>query len=498
MTAAVPAIERAGAAREGYEANRMIDGHVAAADKRLNAKSISDFTSARPSLKLPSMPLPSKRMLRLKLQLFVVALDILCLALAFLISCLARFGAVDDLRAFEYLLLLVPWYLLVAANNRAYDLEALQNPKAAVERAIVALVATAALLAAVLFYLKTSTLFSRQVVGVGVVGSAVFLGLARYTFVASVIGRRRLSLTNDVLLIDGAPLRPQAGEIVIIAGMGASPGWDPLMLHRLGTFLRHADRIIVAASEPRRSGWVAALKGVGVDVEVLATDLEQLGPLGLRRYGPHPTLVVGSKPLGLGDSIKKRALDLAITIPVLIMLAPVFVLVAIAIKLDSRGPIFFRQARLGQGNRIFQILKFRTMCAKSEDSDGACSTGRNDPRITRIGRYLRRTSIDELPQLFNVLVGDMSLVGPRPHALGSTAEETLFWNIEGRYWERHGIKPGITGLAQVRGYRGATETKADVINRVQSDLEYRVGWSLTRDVAIIARTLRVLVHPNAY
>jgi lipopolysaccharide/colanic/teichoic acid biosynthesis glycosyltransferase len=174
------------------------------------------------------------------------------------------------------------------------------------------------------------------------------------------------------------------------------------------------------------------------------------------------------------------------------------ILVAIAIKLDSPGPMFFRQDRVGRGNRIFKILKFRSMRTERADGAGARSASLDDDRITKVGRIIRRTSIDELPQLLNVLLGDMSLVGPRPHALGSLAGNRLFWEVDRQYWHRHALKPGITGLAQVRGFRGATVRDIDLRNRLEADLEYLNGWTLWRDIAILVGTVQVLVHKNAY
>lgn len=138
------------------------------------------------------------------------------------------------------------------------------------------------------------------------------------------------------------------------------------------------------------------------------------------------------------------------------------------------------------------------MREESCDSDGRRSTARDDDRITPLGRILRRTSLDELPQLFNVVEGDMSLVGPRPHALGSLAGDQLFWHVDRRYWLRHAIKPGITGLAQVRGFRGATDHRDDLMLRLQCDLEYASRWSLFIDAYILLRTFAVLVHKRAY
>jgi lipopolysaccharide/colanic/teichoic acid biosynthesis glycosyltransferase len=147
---------------------------------------------------------------------------------------------------------------------------------------------------------------------------------------------------------------------------------------------------------------------------------------------------------------------------------------------------------------LFNLLKFRSMRVAESDSAGAHSTQREDARVTRVGRFIRATSLDELPQLLNVLHGDMSLVGPRPHALGSLAGIELFWDVDRRYWHRHTLKPGITGLAQVRGHRGATLQREDLILRLQSDFEYSERWSLWRDIAILFATVKVIVHRNAF
>ncbi|MBO9518199.1 MAG: sugar transferase [Porphyrobacter sp.] len=209
-------------------------------------------------------------------------------------------------------------------------------------------------------------------------------------------------------------------------------------------------------------------------------------------------MVVASGPLGRPDQIVKRGFDLTFTVAALFILAPVLAVIACAIKLDSEGPVLFRQARVGWGNALFTVFKFRTMRIEVCDADGTVSASQDDDRVTRVGNFLRRTSLDELPQLFNVLLGSMSLVGPRPHALGSLAGQDLFWDVDERYWHRHALKPGITGLAQVRGFRGATREPADLTRRLQADLEYISGWTIGRDVQILMRTALVVVHPNAY
>jgi len=147
---------------------------------------------------------------------------------------------------------------------------------------------------------------------------------------------------------------------------------------------------------------------------------------------------------------------------------------------------------------MFTMLKFRTMRCEAADGDGVRSVSKDDARLTRVGRILRRTSLDELPQLINVLKGEMSIVGPRPHALGTRAGNLLLWAVAERYWDRHAIKPGLTGLAQVRGLRGATTTSSALMARLQADFEYIAGWHIGRDILIMLRTLGVLVHPNAF
>ena len=210
------------------------------------------------------------------------------------------------------------------------------------------------------------------------------------------------------------------------------------------------------------------------------------------------TLVVSRGALSFVNRAKKRGFDLAVTVPLIILLSPLLSIVAVAIKLDSPGPVLFRQKRVGQANRIFSIYKFRSMCTDHSDDNGDASTQPDDKRVTRVGRLIRKTSIDELPQLLNVLRSEMSVVGPRPHALGSLAGDKLFWEINRQYWLRHALKPGITGLAQIRGFRGATHEQVDLEMRLQSDLEYLQGWRLWRDITILFGTVRVLIHPNAY
>jgi lipopolysaccharide/colanic/teichoic acid biosynthesis glycosyltransferase len=254
----------------------------------------------------------------------------------------------------------------------------------------------------------------------------------------------------------------------------------------------------VACPPERRALWAHVLKVSAADVEILVPDLTPFGAIAMRDFNGQTTLVVSSQPLNLRDRIFKRALDLAIAIPVLVLVMPLMLLIAIAIKIESPGAILFKQQRVGKTNRLFSLLKFRSMRVEHADVTGVRSASRHDDRITRVGKLIRCTSLDELPQLFNVIAGDMSIVGPRPHALGSTAEDELFWHIDSRYFHRHIVKPGITGLAQIRGYRGATDKRDDLTSRLQSDLEYLSGWTIWRDLKIVVATFGVLAHRNAF
>lgn len=196
--------------------------------------------------------------------------------------------------------------------------------------------------------------------------------------------------------------------------------------------------------------------------------------------------------------VLKRIEDLVIASALVLCLAPIMAVIALAIKVDSPGPVFYCQPRYGLDNRIFRILKFRTMFGHLCD-DGERQTIRGDARVTRIGAVLRRFSLDELPQLFNVLAGEMSIVGPRPHALSTTAGGHLFADAVASYMARHRVKPGITGWAQVNGWRGETDTLDKLAKRIEHDLYYIGNWSLKLDLLILLRSFSAVAKcANAY
>lgn len=191
-----------------------------------------------------------------------------------------------------------------------------------------------------------------------------------------------------------------------------------------------------------------------------------------------------------GASAAKRVFDIAAASAALLLFLPLLITIAIAIKTTSRGPVFFRQYRYGYRNRLFKIYKFRTMHTNLCDSAGTTQTVQGDQRITRIGDMLRKTSFDEVPQLINVIKGDMSLVGPRPHVPGMLAANMRFEELVPYYFQRHTARPGITGLAQVSGCRGSTVDPDIAIERIYHDLDYIEKWSLFMDMRIIGRTIR--------
>ena len=215
----------------------------------------------------------------------------------------------------------------------------------------------------------------------------------------------------------------------------------------------------------------------------------------LAKLGPLASLQLTRLPLSRIEVVQKRLFDLVCAAAALIVLTPLIIVVAVLIKLDSPGPIFFVQRRYGFNQQPFRIIKFRTMRAL-EDGTVVAQARRDDPRLTKVGRWLRRWNVDEIPQFFNVLTGDMSLVGPRPHAVSHDHDYEQRISL---YARRHNVKPGITGWAQINGYRGEIDSEEKIRKRVEHDLFYIDNWSLWLDLKIVARTvLSPAGYRNAY
>lgn len=395
---------------------------------------------------------------------------------------------------------LTPLYIGSAINAHAYSPDCLRDRMQCVARGVKAIMIALCVIILIAFMLKASANISRLTVAIGAAFSLLTIAVGRYVFVGQVSRILGDNPYNIVLIADGGHV-PPAGDysVLIAADVGLDPNkHDPMMYDRLATSLDGADRVVVSCAIERRQAWSAVLKGANIQSEILIPELQDLAPLGVSHHGAVPTIVIATGPLGLFERFVKRTFDIVVAGTALIILSPVLLIIAILIKLDSPGPIFFRQVRIGRANQMFRVLKFRSMRAERIDSAGDRSASRGDDRITRVGNIIRKTSVDELPQLINVMSGNMSIVGPRPHALGSRAADKLFWEVDERYWQRHAAKPGLTGLAQVRGYRGATFHEDDLTNRLQADLEYLDHWSLWRDIKIVVMTFRVLLHRNAF
>ncbi len=443
---------------------------------------------------------PSLERRRLQSYLFMMAGDIVVIFAGFGIAGYLFAGIQGGADALIQSEILLPIFLTIALYNGSYSVEALRDPWRGIFRSQAALVLSVAAVVFIAFFAKASSDFSRLGFGTGTICTVLLLVWGRLQMRSFARWRCGTNPYNELVIDDGGPRVDFPGAIRISASaMGLKPNLnDPHALDRIGLVLRNIDRVIVSCPAARRADWAMMLKGANVDGEVLDDEVARLGAQGARVKAGHGLLLVSAGPLGLRDRIVKRLLDISFAGAAIFFLSPLLVAVAIAIKLQDGGPVFFVQRRMGRGNRFFNMYKFRSMTVALCDTEGNVSASKNDQRITRIGKFIRSTSIDELPQLFNVLLGDMSLVGPRPHAIGSQAGSKLFWEVDLRYWQRHSLKPGLSGLAQVRGFRGATEKESDLVSRLQSDLEYLEGWTILRDIKIIFLTLRVLVHDRAF
>jgi Undecaprenyl-phosphate glucose phosphotransferase len=216
--------------------------------------------------------------------------------------------------------------------------------------------------------------------------------------------------------------------------------------------------------------------------------------------GAVPVIDVMDRPIADWDFVMKWLFDKIVGTLALIAAAPVMALIALAIKLDSRGPVLFKQKRYGFNNDLIEVYKFRSMYVEATDATASKLVTKNDPRVTRVGRFIRKASLDELPQLFNVVFkGNLSLVGPRPHAVNAKAETRLYDEAVDGYFARHRVKPGVTGWAQINGWRGETDTQEKIQKRVEFDLYYIENWSVLLDLYIVAMTpFALLKTENAY
>jgi exopolysaccharide biosynthesis polyprenyl glycosylphosphotransferase len=446
----------------------------------------------------------SKEIVRLRLYALCLAGDMAGLFIAFLLAnwlvvgaFLGEPGKPHGLVMFS---MVAPLYAILAVQGGAYGINTLDRVRRGIFRALLALAQAALLMLLIVYLGKIAEQLSRLTFLTG-----LLLGAATLALVRLAVARLAVRLLGDVphltaVIMDGVAIETGAHmEVIQADAANLHPErHDADMAARLAAAVGMAERVIVACPLERMDDWSAALKSLSARGEIVVPELLRFAPARVDEFDGQPTIIVAGGPLQFRDRLIKRLFDIIVATIATIALSPVLFGAALAVKLTSPGPILFRQPRIGKDGRPFSIYKFRSMRIEASDHKAATLTRRDDDRVTRVGAFLRKTSIDELPQLFNVLNGDMSVVGPRPHAAAAKAGDSLYWEVDARYWERHCIKPGMTGLAQVRGHRGATDHHQDLIDRLQSDLEYVSDWSIWRDLRIIVATLGVLVHHKAY
>ncbi len=423
-------------------------------------------------------------------------------------------GQPDDIVQYAALGTLVAVLFVTAGKiHDRYDASELLNFKLQVREVTVFWASTFLLLAGASYAMKIGANFSR--------GSTLFFAFSGFT------GLIAARILWRIVLADGLAVRRFSGrKIVLITDEYATANSETLeVLSQHGLDPEHHFVLSNDAQSRKKviTSAIAAVRGSDIGEVVVAVDLTswlklkgliaklrvlpipvKLFPVGptsdlfqlpFHLIGENVTIELQRGPRTLSERAIKRMLDIVVASAALICLMPLFLFTAIAIKFDSSGPVLFRQRRYGFNGQLFQILKFRSMSVL-EDDRHLQAAERNDPRITSVGSWLRRTSIDELPQLYNVLIGEMSIVGPRPHAM---AHDEHFDKLVGKYAYRQHVKPGITGWAQVHGYRGQMRTVSDVERRINLDLWYIDNWSLALDIKILFMTLiEVLRGENAY
>lgn len=446
----------------------------------------------------------SKEIVRARLYLLCLLGDLAGLFLSFLVANLLVLGAIwgepGKPHGLVMFAMIAPLYILLAVQGGAYGIHMLEDIRRGIVRGLLALVQAALLMLLIVYLGKIAEQLSRLTFVTGLAFSAVSVALVRLAI--DRLGARLLGEVPHLtaVIMDGVRIdtRPHM-QVIDAAAAGLRPErHDADMAARLAAAVGMAERVIVACPMDRMSDWSVALKSLSSRGEIVVPELLRFAPARVDEFDGQPTIIVAGGPFQFRDRIIKRIFDIVVATIATLALSPVLIAAALAVKLTSPGPVIFKQPRIGRDARPFNIYKFRSMRAEASDRKADKLTARDDDRVTAVGRFLRRTSIDELPQLFNVLRGDMSIVGPRPHAAAAKAGDSLYWEVDDRYWERHCIKPGMTGLAQVRGHRGSTDHHQDLIDRLQSDLEYVTKWSIWRDLRIIVATIGVLVHHKAY
>ena len=416
-------------------------------------------------------------------------------------------------------------FVVVTRLMDGYETHALRAPIRWLPRVFLALLAAFAALALLAFFLKISVAFSRFWFG------ALFLSMVSYVIVSRLLIAHQVrnwvrsgKIERRTVIVGGGKpaeeliraIEAQPDHDVRVCGIFddrddlRSPpvvaGYPKLgNIDDLIEFTRIAriDMLIVSLpfdAEDRVLAMLKKLWVLPVDIR-LSAHAKQLRfrPRTYSFIGAVPMLDVFDKPIQDWDSVAKRAFDIVFSLIGIILLSPIMIGAAIAVKATSKGPIIFKQVRQGFNNEPIEVYKFRSMYTDMCDQTARAAVTKGDPRVTPVGRILRKTSIDELPQFFNALKGDLSLVGPRPHSPTAQTPSKLYGEVVDGYFARHRVKPGVTGWAQINGWRGEVDTDEKIRKRTEFDLYYIENWSLLFDLKILFLTpIRLLNTENAY
>jgi Undecaprenyl-phosphate glucose phosphotransferase len=409
--------------------------------------------------------------------------------------------------------------------NDCYQLPALMRPLPRVARIALVWAGTLSLFAVVGFFLKVADEFSRVWFGGWFIAGMLLLVVPRLAL-ASMMKRwaRNGRIERRAVIVGGGKaaealirsIEQQPYNDIRICGIfddrddRRSPplvaGYPKLgTISELVAFARIAriDMLIVSlplTAETRVLELLKKLWVLPVDIRLSAhSNHLQFRPRSYSYIGSVPLLDILDRPINDWDSVAKRAFDIIFSLLGIVFLSPVMLATAIAIKLDSKGPVLFKQKRHGFNNEEIEVYKFRSMYTEQSDPTAIRTVTKGDPRVTRVGRFIRKTSIDELPQFFNALFGSLSLVGPRPHAVAAQSHNLLYNEVVDGYFARHRVKPGVTGWAQINGLRGEMDTDEKIRMRTEFDLYYIENWSLWFDLKILFLTpIRLLNTENAY
>ena len=415
--------------------------------------------------------------------------------------------------------------VLLFQISDAYQVHSLRNALRSLPKIFICWTITFATLTAAAFFMKIGQEFSRVWFGSWFLSGFAFLALGR-NFIAFAIRRwaRDGTMERRAVIVGGGEaaekliraLEQQPDNDVRICGIfddrseRRSPaivaGYPKLgNVSELVEFARLAriDMLILSlplTAEKRVMELLKKLWVLPVDIRLAAHSSElKFRPRAYSNIGSVQMLDIFDRPINDWDSVAKRLFDIFFSILGIVAFSPIMLVTAIAVKLTSKGPVLFKQQRHGFNNEIINVYKFRSMYTEKSDPTAINPVTRNDPRVTPVGRFIRRTSIDELPQFFNALKGELSLVGPRPHAIHARSHDTVFTEVVDGYFARHRVKPGVTGWAQINGWRGEIDDAEKIKQRTAFDLYYIENWSLLFDLKILLMTpIRLFSSENAY